>query len=361
MPVPALSSRLIYSAQYLRFIAASMVVLVHAYELIPPHGIGDIGHSFNLGAAGVDIFFVISGFIMCMITQTREKGAGDFLLHRLLRVAPPYWAITALMTLLVVFAPQLFDSSRIVIPHVLTSFLFLPWPHPVLGDALPIYFPGWTLNYEALFYVIFALFLRFGLKVRIISVGAILLGLAITGLVLPGESEVCRFYTRPIMIEFMFGMLIAACYLSGKVPEKPICWGMIVLSVALFVVGAVYWPVARLATERFLVWGIPAALLVAGSIFLESHHGVRRNEFFRLLGDASYAAYLTHFFVIGAIGVAWSKLHLERLGSDVYMILTCFLLSWISGIVYHLLFEKPVVNWLRRRFLPRPATTGPIP
>lgn len=345
------SVSVIYSAQYLRFIAAALVVLVHAFEVVPSIGNGNLGTHFGLGASGVDIFFILSGFIMCVITQSRESTPKDFLLHRLVRVAPPYWAITALMAGLVFFAPKLFNSSEFVIPHIVSSFLFFGWPHPVMQDSMPIYFPGWTLQYEAFFYLIFACSLGYALRKKVAVVSTVILSLVSLGLIFQPESEILKFYTKPIMLEFIFGMLIGAAFIQDKNIKTFACIALIFSSIGLLVIGALYWPVARLATERFLVWGIPAAMLVLGSVFLEKNGHVRKNAFFKLLGDASYATYLVHFFVIGALEKILHMIHPNKFQNDIFIIIPCFIASWTAGIVFHFMFEKPVVNYLGKAVL----------
>lgn len=347
---------LIYSAQYLRFVAATMVGLVHAFEIVPEAGRGDMGGHFNLGAAGVDIFFVISGFIMCFITMGgRERTAKSFLLHRLVRVAPPYWAVTVLMAAIVLVMPQIFNSSRLEPAHLASSFLFFAWPHPVMGDAMPLYFPGWTLNYEAFFYIIFAFFLTRALEFRIAAVSCLFVFLVGVGFLMPVDNEIYKFYTKPILIEFIFGMSIAYVFVRGKSPAPALSITMIIAGIILFVAGAVYWPVARLAAERCLVWGIPAALLVGGTLFLDARKPIPKIAPLKILGDASYAMYLTHFFVTGAFSLVWSKLHLSTIFPDIVLILTCIVTCWCVGIAYHFIFERPVVNFLRKMIDRKPS------
>ena len=337
----------IYSAQYLRFIAATLVVLVHIYEMLPGWGKGDFGTHFNLGASGVDIFFVLSGFIMCVITESRETTAKNFLLHRLLRVAPPYWAITILMTGLIIVAPSLFNSSRFELTHVISSFLFFAWPHPVMRDAMPVYFPGWTLNYEAFFYIIFASFLAFPLGKRVLSSIAVIISLIYLGLFLHPSSEILKFYTKPIMMEFIFGMGIGYIYMRSKTPRPEISYSLIVNSLIGLTMGALYWSVSRLSAERFLVWGALDAMLVLGFVSLEAHGHMFKNRFLKILGDASYATYLTHFFVVGGLEHVIKHIHPKPFFTDMIVIIPSLIICWIVGIGFHFWFEKPLINYLK--------------
>lgn len=156
----------ILSIQYLRGLAATMVVMRHAFQEL-----GFLGHpmggGFLLGSAGVDVFFVISGFIMVWMVDTRPVGPLTFLWSRFTRVAPPYWIITGVVVVGLVVAPGMFGSSKLEARHALLSFLFLPAAHPTMGDAVPLYQPGWSLNYEMIFYVSFAALLVFASAMRL--------------------------------------------------------------------------------------------------------------------------------------------------------------------------------------------------
>ena len=132
----------LYGLQYLRFIAATMVILVHAAEQISRFGHHDITAQMSVGSSGVDIFFVISGFLMCLITFGKNVGTREFLVHRFTRVAAPYWFVTLFMAALIIVAPSVFRAATFEWPHFLSSLAFLAWEHPTLGSPLPLYNPG---------------------------------------------------------------------------------------------------------------------------------------------------------------------------------------------------------------------------
>ena len=153
------------SIQYLRALAALGVVIFHA---------SPAEHPFMVGNAGVDIFFVISGFIMWSITEERPASPAAFLKDRLIRIAPLYWLLTTLLVVGALVVPKLFPNLRIDLPYVAGSFLFVPMRPPGSTGADPIWpvlVQGWTLNYEMFFYVLFSLclFLRPSLRLAAIS------------------------------------------------------------------------------------------------------------------------------------------------------------------------------------------------
>jgi exopolysaccharide production protein ExoZ len=131
------------SIQYLRAFAALSVLLFH----ITQRG----SHGVTVGAAGVDVFFVISGFIMATITNARVITPFEFLRDRLVRIAPAYWIVTLFLVLLAAAVPLSFPTFTAPAYHLLFSLAFIPHTDP-LGGSFPVLVPSWTLNYEMFFY-----------------------------------------------------------------------------------------------------------------------------------------------------------------------------------------------------------------
>lgn len=147
--------RPIRSIQYLRAAAALMIVFYHLG--LPLSRAGHDGPWPEGLARGVDLFFVISGFIMVVATQDSRVGPRLFLLRRFLRIAPLYFSMTAVLLLVAVINPALVQSFRFEWPHVLASFAFWPMTNPATGETTPVLIPGWTLQYEMFFCLLFAI------------------------------------------------------------------------------------------------------------------------------------------------------------------------------------------------------------
>ncbi len=329
---------MLYSLQYLRFVAASLVALTHSYESVPRYGRMDFGAEFNIGQIGVDIFFVISGFIMCYVTERREQSPTEFLSHRVARVVPPYWIVTALNLIVLILLPNVFHNSRFDPYHVVASFLFVAWPHPVKDDALPLYTAGWTLNCEAFFYLLFAVSLKLNYANRAIICSAFITLVVMTGQLVYHAGEIGEFYSRPIMLEFIYGLILMNIRKKYK-PPLLIAVLFIFLGVFGFVISYHLFPETyRLSDSRFIVWGLPAALLVSGFVFAES--SIPRVDLFKAFGDASYAIYLTHMFTIGLVGLFWGRFSLKTHLSDLVFISICIVFSTAVGMLFHKYIER---------------------
>ena len=115
----------LWSLQYLRALAAILVAIGHAVQIIPIYGRGNILRDLPIGGAGVDIFFVISGFIMCHIYASRPTSGWVFFKRRLARVGPAYWIVTSATSAAILLAPALFRTSTVDLPLFLASMAFI--------------------------------------------------------------------------------------------------------------------------------------------------------------------------------------------------------------------------------------------
>jgi exopolysaccharide production protein ExoZ len=273
------------SIQYLRGLAALGVLLFHASQRA--------GAAFGAGAAGVDIFFVISGFIMWTVSARRATGPGDFLLRRAGRIAPLYWTMTLLVVGLDVLRPSLFPNMRLDAPHVIQSLLFLPHHDPA-GAIAPVIVPGWTLDYEAFFYVNFALTLLLPAGRRAWALTAVLGGLCLLGLFLPhGRWAAVDTYCDPLILEFVAGAWLAKAAAAGRLGSLAAAWTAI--AAGLLIMTAVAATGADVeGWARLPYWGLPALLIVWGALSLEGAGHMPVFKPLKLLGDASYSIYLAH-------------------------------------------------------------------
>ena len=139
---------------------------------------------------------------------------------RLIRVVPLYWVLTLFLAGVAIMKPEVLATTVFDLRHFVASMLFIPWQHPQIGAMLPLLIPGWTLNYEMAFYVMFAVSLALPRSIRLWALLALLGGLVALGAAMP-LSGILAFYTDPIILEFAAGLLLAKAWTSGvTVPVK---------------------------------------------------------------------------------------------------------------------------------------------
>jgi exopolysaccharide production protein ExoZ len=317
----------VLTIQYLRGIAAMMVVWQHATGQVA-------AVDSQFGANGVDLFFVISGFVMVLTTTGREVRPAAFLRRRMLRVVPLYWALTIAMVWVALVVPGTFSSLVIEAHTFFKSLLFIPHFSATFPDqALPLLAPGWTLNFEMYFYLVFALSLMLPERCRIPALTAYFGASVALGWMLgPFGSAIGQTYTSPMLLEFVAGALIAHAWLSGWLRMSA------PMSAAAVVIGFL----SLLFVDRGIE-GIGASLIVVGALngaWAGWHHGLLRR-----LGDASYSIYLTHLFTLAAVRVTLDRIEPEgpsALVDGLFLVLAP-VVSAAVGYVSYMYFEKPLL------------------
>lgn len=339
------TSMQLVTIQYLRAVAALMVVIYHLQpQLQRMEGFWQPGYWMM---SGVDIFFVISGFIMWWTTRDAEIRPGRFMKRRILRIVPIYWALTLLYVVVLLVAPSLMQTGGLDLRHAISSFLFIPAIHPVLGEPLPLVTPGWTLNYEMFFYVIFALCLLLPRQVQHYAITAALVGLVAIGFILQPANLILATYTSTLLLEFLFGVVIAELILRRiALPSQVI--------IPVVLLGFMGLPLLNEFTTqdtRAFYWGIPAAMIVYGAVSYEMRHKVGRNEVMLYLGAASYSIYITHQLTMSAIGQGWRMLvpHPSMFAYFTFCVL-CVLIAVAIGCLAYRFMEIPLNRLARRLF-----------
>lgn len=338
--------------QALRAVAALSVVIFHtshdALTLSPGNRVISAIANAMPWPAGVDIFFVISGFVIAHSSArlfARPGAQRIFLARRLARIVPLYWLITTLFLLSFTLLPGDIHGSPGGIGFILKSYAFIPAERPD-GLPQPAFGLGWTLNFEMFFYAVFTPFLALSAARAITAATTCLTLFVIAGALVPFTSPVLVFWSNPLVLEFCAGMLLAllASRLMLSLP-----WRM---ALAILAVAALYFHQHE-GLGRFYAWGIPAVCLVLAAVTGRQAAFLPKLErWLALLGDASYALYLTHPFVIRATTLLWRHLHL---GSMAYM-LTCLALAQAVAVAVHRILERPATRWVRSRL--EPSETG---
>lgn len=327
------------SIQTLRGFASVLVVLEHIRFL-------------NCGAFGVDIFFCISGFMLMFSTH---KSTEHFFLKRVLRIAPFYYLVTLGTFAMLLVSPGLFESTRANPVYLLKSLLFIPFD--IGGGVLqPLVRIGWTVNCEMFFYLIFGLSLRISRRWRGLLASAVMGCLVLLGQLFAFQWAPAAFYTDPVMLEFILGILcyyaamgIYRLYETDRLPRllAPVC---LLLALGLFAALLFTKPsINILGLRRPLVWGVPALCIVLCFLIL---------GFFRKmpvctvrLGDASFSLYLIHYYPVLFIDrklCDFSALSPSSVAGAIMAVALCIALAFAAWY----LIEKKITGLLRKRLLP---------
>jgi len=309
--------------QLLRAFAALNVVLFHIIIIADEQGFAIPSLEFlrDWGANGVDIFFVLSGFIMVYISELRPRTPSSFLKNRTLRIVPIYWILTLLGCVAVIFAGD-YRGESVTFEVIATSFLFLTrWT----STEMPILYVGWTLEWEMLFYLIFAFSLIFKSKTIQFAIPLILL----TGLVLlAGQNH--------IILEFGLGMIVAKIYKSNIIIEHAKLLTLIGASLLM----ASIWIKSDL--PQLIVWGLPSSLIVLGLVNIKQYKFPLGEH----LGNASYSIYLIQVFTIPVFYKVAEKIFPNI--STLLLAGGCLIGTALAGSLCHLFIEKPVNKFLKK-------------
>lgn len=350
------SSR-INGLQILRAFAALAVVEFHT-------GI-TFGHWHVLGAFGVDIFFVLSGFVMAMVSLQERN---QFFARRLIRILPPYWTFTLITFAAFRLMPSLDAASPRGVEFLVKSLFFIPYAHGD-GTITPILVPGWTLNYEMCFYLLFAgaliLWNRRASWLAILLLATVML----TAHLFPGTT-LGVFYSKNIMLEFVAGILSFHVYRSAK-PEAcrklriPLYFALLIsLCLLPWYEGTQFYN-STCGSNDNRVWFIIFSYALLQSVVLIARSGHDfNNKALVLIGDASYTLYLLHLLIVSVFKhfvprkVPLLQANLP-LGS-----LVAIALSLVCALVVYVYLERPVHRWLNSRLLnkqPRQAPAARVP
>lgn len=332
----------LWSIQILRFVAAVLVMHIHAATVVwmlTGREILASSAGATVGRCGVDIFFVISGFII-----TRTGGgltAGQFLRKRAGRILPLYFILATVYTLIDL------AISHLGWRDLVATYFLWPATDQMKEPVIPV---GWTLCFEALFYWTFALVIWQRNAIWIF--GGVFLA---AHLLRSPSTPVLQFIGNPIILEFVAGVGLAF------LPKwRPGILG-IPIGVTILILGAVlHWPPNGVDIDflmgkdgwiRVADLGIPAFLIVWGTIQLSARESV-----FTYLGDASYALYLVHIPILTGVIVVLS--HVGKLPADVIVmvaIATSIVIAWRI----HELVERPIHYFLKARAFPNQPSAMP--
>lgn len=305
-----------------------------------------------VGESGVDLFFVLSGFLMWITTAGKEVSPGSFMVKRLMRIVPLYWMLTIVAGAVALLVPSLLKHTVFEMTHFISSLMFFPALNPSYLDSTdtavlitPLLVPGWTLNYEIFFYVIFAGVLFFPQRLRLWLIGAVFVAVTLIGRLSGDLGPAMAFYSNPIIFEFLMGIAVAILVRRQMLLSAgPACALTLVAFVVMLLANH-----EDMVLQRAWAFGIPAALIVYGLCCMEIGATARNFVYLRVVGDASYSLYLTHVFTLVVCRLIFQRFYSgHSLGSELAFIALSLVLSVMVGIMTYYLYEKPAASLLNR-------------
>ena len=343
--------REILSVVYLRAICAVFIVLFHAAgrDEITGTGTSELEQIFALGASRVDIFFVISGFVLFLATFSRGgEPPGAFLIRRIMRIAPLYWIFTLALALTALGFPKLFPNLKPTAQDIAFSLFFIPHFSASKPDKIwPILVQGWALTYEVIFYLIFAIALFFKRQSWLPVIAALFIGLVLAGIVLQPSTAIGITITDPVLLEFLGGALFARAWMEGWRLSRRGAWMLLALALIGLAVGT--WAAQTYVPLRAAFLGIPALMIVIACVMLDATKPWLKRRWVHEIGQASYSIYLIHGIVISVVArlfvmFKWAD---GSIASGLMFIAACGIVATFAGIVSWRLLEKPLADWFR--------------
>jgi exopolysaccharide production protein ExoZ len=351
----------IHHLQALRAIAASLVVADHALEYpIRRQLLGEHNYAlaWMLGWVGVAVFFVISGLIMvCSSYDTFGdiQQARRFAVRRVLRVVPLYWLATSVFLVVSVVRTNAFNPVELV-----KSLLFVPYLSPGASGMRPMVGQGWTLNYEMMFYAIFALSLTLRRGLGLAWIFVVFVALVVCHVIFwppfPYSDPVTpvQFWSDPIILLFALGMVIGLLEQSAlrrrAVPHPIACSLILIVACggAFIALGGAF-PLP-------MSWQILFAAMAVCTVYICTNAVTaapgRVEQVLETAGDASYSTYLIHPLVLMVFATVWGLLP-RSMQHPMAFLIASILLCNLTGYLVHLSIERPLGEKLRH-FAERP-------
>lgn len=328
--------------QALRAIAANGVLISHLFivEQKYSHGSEILSANAHLGAFGVDLFFVISGFIMATIAQNASWQ--KFLFDRAMRILPPYWFYTTLILIVSLYVPAFVNSSFEHPPSVWRSYLLMP---DSVGPLLAV---GWTLMHEMYFYFCFALVISLTGPFRFRTTSLLLIWMVavicLNAVVQLTEisDPVVAVITHPLTLEFIFGA--AAGILIQKnctaFATSTFVLGIIIFMLVLSLSDDALGLIDGQNWKRVILVGAPCALIVYGLVGIETKHKQTAPDWLVALGNASYSTYLSHVLVLSAIGRMFALMPNHNVYFETAFVIICITAANVVGLLSCSLIER---------------------
>jgi len=277
------------------------------------------------GNNGVDIFFVISGFLAIYIQYNNKKNSKQIIVSKIARIVPLYWLINFTVISLFLFYPNLFRELIITPLWALSSLFFTS---QFLFESRPIVYLGWALEWEMLFVIIFSTIIIFKNE-KIVYL------LTTTSIIL-----VSVILNNFILLEFLFGMIVALIYQKKIISTKNALY--LLLIGIFFLLLSLNQDIVKI--NRVIIWGLPSAVILLASINLNQ----LKNKTLIFIGNASYSIYLIQVLTIPGF-YKFSSIYLINFNYEILFFISIFL-SLIFGVIVYNFIEKPITSLIKKNY-----------
>ncbi len=349
------TSRKFKNIQGLRGLAVLMVVFEHMNTIEKKYSQSDyiLPVFFEIGGFGIDLFFLISGFIMVAVTRGsfRSKvGIQKFIYHRITRIYPLYWVYTFIVLFVWLIFPHMVNNSQGNQVNIFASILLAP------QSLSPLVMQGWTLIHEVYFYLIFSIFLFFP-KNKFLFGLFVWAVIVFIGNFLSYNNPFSSVYFSPLTFEFIAGCLIGKLYFSRELKGDPT---LIALMALIFWLVSYFLYGIEGGWSRVFIFGAPASLALYSALLYEKRYTIVAPKWLCKIGDASYSIYLSHILVLSAVGVIWRLSSADEYLNNMVMLLIMFVSVIFVGYFSFRFIERPVLKitqLVEKKYLASPLKT----
>jgi peptidoglycan/LPS O-acetylase OafA/YrhL len=343
--------RKILNIQAMRAFAVMLVVFSHLVHIERKYGHHEtfLSNYLLYGVSGVDLFFVISGFVMVTVSwKTQDQSLLyplQFLYNRITRIYPVYWFYSAIVLAVYYYRPEMVNSSQGNQVLIVESFLL--WPQKLA----PLLAVAWTLTHEMYFYLMFTLMLWGGRGHLQRYLFFWMIAVIIGNLVLPSStSPLIKIIFHPLTLEFIAGCIVAHVVLRGYTGygRLYLFGGGILLLFSTAGCYAYFGSVFPDGWYRVLFFGAPCSLMVYGAVASEFKGRLYFPPWLNAIGDASYSIYLSHVLVLSVLGRVWYQFGQEGLYDNYLVFAFMILLVIVYGYLSFRYIEKPIIRSFRK-------------
>ncbi|MGJ4752141.1 hypothetical protein CH370_17960 [Leptospira kmetyi] len=338
----------LYSIQILRAIAAISVAIFHLTAIEKKYSVNSpiLPDIFKVGQSGVDLFFVISGFIMVILTfdSWGEKNSLKFILRRVSRIYPVYWFYLLITFMIFLIKPEWVNNSQNNQFDLFASILLYP------SNKLPLVMVAWSLTFELYFYLVFSAIIRFKKRyvILVLISWCIFLVIVNTWIEFKSNNPFYQLFTSPYSIEFIIGAFSGILF---KISDKKLKVSKLVMALAIATISVPFCYKSFYGNLFYqcTIFGLLYGIIIYAVVKTEQSIKINFPKPAILLGDCSYSVYLSHILVLSAIGKFWAsfaQLHLYLIGNILFIIISLFAVTIYSYLSYRFI-EKKSYEFLR--------------